>query len=218
MFTGIVTALGEIESGASTEAGARLRIRTPWTDLVLGESIAVDGVCLTVARAGGGGSFEADASSETMRRSTLGDRGPGDRVHLERALGAGDRLGGHFVTGHVDAVGTVAAVREAGGGTRVLTVRIPDDLATQVASKGSIALDGVSLTVNEVRGSEFDVMLVPHTARTTKLGAVREGARVNVETDVLAKYVERALGGGRRGGVTEELLERCGFGGSGDDR
>jgi riboflavin synthase len=217
MFTGIVTALGEVEACASSAAGARLRIRTPWTDLVLGESIAVDGVCLTVARAAGGGSFEADASSETLQKGTLGERGPGDRVHLERALGAGDRLGGHFVTGHVDAVGAVTAVRETGGGTRVLTVRIPEEPAAQVAPKGSIALDGVSLTVNEVRGAEFDVMIVPHTARTTKLGAVREGARVNVETDVIAKYVERALGGGRRSGVTAELLERCGFG-SKDDR
>jgi riboflavin synthase len=211
MFTGIVTALGELAAGASTDAGARLRLRTPWTDLAVGESVAVDGVCLTVARAGRDGSFEADASAETLGRSTLGERGPGDPVHLERALRPADRLGGHFVTGHVDAVGTLAAARVAGGGTRALTVRIPEELAVQVAAQGSIALDGVSLTVTAVRGGEFDVLIVPHTAQATKLGSLRDGARVNVETDVLAKYVQRAVGAGGRGEVTVELLERCGF-------
>jgi riboflavin synthase len=211
VFTGIVTALGTIEAGSSTAAGARLRIAAPWTDLERGESIAVDGVCLTVATTATDGRFEADASEETLARSTLARCAAGDRVHLERALRPGDRLGGHFVTGHVDAVGTIAGVREAGGGARRLTVRVPDELARQIAPKGSIALDGVSLTVNEVRGAEFDVMIVPHTAGATRLGEARAGRAVNVETDVLAKYVARLMGGGADGGVTEDLLERCGF-------
>lgn len=212
MFTGIVTALGEMESRVPGPAGAVLRIRAPWDDLEIGESVSVDGACLTVTRADRSGSFEADASAETLERTTLGERRPGDRVHLERALRASDRLGGHLVTGHVDAVGTVGAAREAGGEARALTVRVPERLIGELAPKGSVALDGVSLTVNEVRGSEFDVVVVPHTARVTKLGALRPGDRVNVETDVLAKYVRRALGLGRDGGgVTEDLLARAGF-------
>ncbi|MBN1772197.1 MAG: riboflavin synthase [Deltaproteobacteria bacterium] len=214
MFTGIVTAVGEIESRVPGPAGAVLRIRSPWTELVIGESISVDGACLTVARAEPSGSFQADASAETLARTTLGSRNPGDRVHLERAMRADDRLGGHLVTGHIDAVGTVVALREAGGGAWALTVRLPAPLLRQVASKGSIALDGVSLTVNEVRGDELDVMVVPHTARATKLAGLRAGDRLNVETDVLAKYVQRALGDGDGGGVTAELLARAGFDGS----
>ena len=211
MFTGLIAAVGTIESGAGTAAGARFVVVSPWTDLELGESIAVDGVCLTVARAGGNGRFEADASTETLARSTLGRRGPGDRVHLERALRSSDRLGGHFVTGHVDAVGTVVGASGAGGGSLGLTVRLPEELMRQVAPKGSIALDGVSLTVNEVRGEELTVRIVPHTARATKLGEARAGQAVNVETDVLAKYVARMLGGVPGDGVTVDLLERCGF-------
>lgn len=212
MFTGIVTALGEMESRVAGPTGASLRVRSPWDDLTVGESVAVDGACLTVTRAEVSGSFEADVSAETLARTTLGERRPGDRVHLERALRAGDRLGGHLVTGHVDAVGTVAAVREAGGEARALTVRVPEWLAGELAPKGSVAVDGVSLTVNGVRGSEFEVMVVPHTARGTKLGGLRAGDRVNVETDVLAKYVRRALGrGAEGGGVSEDLLARAGF-------
>ncbi|MBI5488327.1 MAG: riboflavin synthase [Deltaproteobacteria bacterium] len=211
MFTGLIAAVGTVESGMSTSAGARFGIASPWNDLQLGESIAVDGVCLTVARAGGEGRFDADASSETLARSTLGRKGPGDRVHLERALRPGDRLGGHFVTGHVDAVGTVVEAAGGGGGTLRLTLRLPEELMRQVAPKGSIALDGVSLTVNEVRGAELKVMIVPHTARATKLGEACAGLSVNVETDVLAKYVSRMLGGAQGDGVTVDLLERCGF-------
>ena len=214
MFTGIVTAVGEMESRVPGPAGAVLRIRSPWTDLALGESIAVDGACLTVARAEASGRFEADASAETLARTTLGDRTTGDHVHLERALRPDDRLGGHLVTGHVDAVGTVVAARETGGGAWGLTVRLPEPLLRQVAAKGSIALDGVSLTVNEVRGAELDVVVVPHTARATRLGRLRAGDRLNVETDLLAKYVQRALGGGADGGgVTAELLAQAGFDG-----
>ncbi|NMC72524.1 MAG: riboflavin synthase [Myxococcales bacterium] len=204
--------MGEVESRVPGPAVAALRIRSPWGDLEVGESVAVDGACLTVTRAEASGSFEADVSAETLSRTTLGERGPGDRVHLERALRAGDRLGGHLVTGHIDAVGTVAAAREAGGEARVLAVRVPERLLGELAPKGSVAVDGVSLTVNGVRESEFDVVVVPHTARATKLGALHAGDRVNVETDVLAKYVRRALGlSAEGGGVTEELLARAGF-------
>jgi riboflavin synthase len=214
MFTGLETAIGEIVERRSSPAGAVVRLRAPWADLAVGESVAADGVCLTVVRLAEDGAFEADASRETLERSTLARRRAGDRVHLERAPRPGDRLGGHFVTGHVDAVGTVAAVAETGGGSRRLAVRVPEALAGQIAEKGSIAVDGVSLTVNGVRGAEFDVVVVPHTARATKLGEARAGDEVNVETDVLAKYVARALGRPDAGGVTAELLERCGWGGS----
>jgi riboflavin synthase len=214
LFTGIVTAVGEIVSRLPGPAGAVLRIRSPWTDLAPGESVAVDGACLTVTRREASGVFEADASSETLARTTLGEHGPGDAVHLERALRADDRLGGHLVTGHIDAVGTVSAAREAGGGAWAVTVRLPEPLLRQVAPKGSIALDGVSLTVNEVRGSEVGVMVVPHTSRATKLGRLRAGDRLNVETDVLAKYVQRALGAADDGrGVTAELLAQAGYDG-----
>jgi riboflavin synthase len=132
-------------------------------------------------------------------------------VHLERALRPADRLGGHFVTGHVDAVGTIVEATGAGGGSRELAIRLPEELMGQVAPKGSIALDGVSLTVNGVRGAVLTVRIVPHTARATKLGQARAGQAVNVETDVLAKYVSRMLGGVQGDGVTVDLLERCGF-------
>jgi riboflavin synthase len=216
MFTGIVQAIGAIEQAAPAPGGAlRLRVRTPWTDLEPGESVAADGVCLTVAALPGDGRFDADASAETLARSTLRGADSGRAVHLERALRFSDRLGGHLLAGHVDAVGRIEAAREIGGGVRRLTVRVPPALAPQIAPKGSIAIDGVSLTVNEVRGDAFDVMVVPHTARATRLGAIAAGTPVNVETDVLAKYVARALGGGGEG-VTADLLARCGFGGSGE--
>jgi riboflavin synthase len=218
LFTGLVQAVGTLEAAQSTAAGARLWVHGPWNDLATGESIAVDGVCLTVAAHDGAGTFEADASSETLARSTLGRFAPGARLHLERALRAGDRLGGHFVAGHVDAVGTITDVRPAGGGTRVLTVRVPRGPERQLAAKGSVAIDGVSLTINAVRDCEFEVMIVPHTAAATRLGEAAAGAAVNVETDLLAKYVERATGADAGGGVTEALLARSGFLGGGDER
>lgn len=171
-------------------------VETELGPLTLGESIAVMGVCLTVDRILGNG-FEADMSEETLRRTTLGSLPVGSAVHLERATPAGGRLGGHIVAGHVDAVGAVEIVEPRGEGLN-LRVSLPDSLAHFVAEKGSIAIDGVSLTVNEVRGGRgapcsFDVMLVPHTQDRTRLPSLRPSDRVNIEVDLLARYVARWL-------------------------
>jgi riboflavin synthase len=193
MFTGIVQQCGVVDSVEHGGGGARLRIRCELGELELGESIAVDGVCLTVARHRPGGGFEADASQETRERTTLGERRGGDRVHLERALRVQDRLGGHVVTGHVDGVGWLVRREPLGEAQRVV-FEIPGPLAGFVAPKGSVAVQGVSLTVNEVSGRQFAVVLVPHTLRETTFGTHPSGGRVNVEADVLAKYVARLLG------------------------
>jgi riboflavin synthase len=162
-----------------------------------------------------GDGFEAHASTETLAKTTLGGLRKGSRVHLERALAMGDRLGGHIVTGHVDGVGTLVERRPVGDNLEV-TFEVPETLAPFLAPKGSITVDGVSLTVNRVRGTRFDVMLVPFTQKETKLGQIPVHGRVNLEVDVLAKYVARLLGkkgvdGEDDGGVTLDLLKRHGY-------
>ncbi len=207
MFTGLVEEIGRLvrteRRGTGPVAGARLVIEMRARPLVLGESISVDGVCLTVDRITPAG-FEADASAETLARSTLGGRASGDPVHLERATQLGGRMGGHIVAGHVDGKGVVVAWKPLGDARR-LELRIDADLAPYVAEKGSIALDGVSLTLNGVvdRGAEtiVDLVLVPHTLGSTKLGALRPGDAVNVEVDVLARYVARQLARGPASGA-----------------
>ena len=192
MFTGIVEALGEVVAVNQRDGDASVRIRAAWAhELSLGESVAVDGVCLTVSNAENGG-FTADVMPETLRRSTLGGLQPGQRVNLERAVTPATRLGGHVVQGHIDGVGTV---RSRAPGPRWDDVRIglPADLARYVAAKGSIAVDGVSLTVVGVADDEFSVGLIPMTLQSTTLGERGVGDRVNIETDVMAKYVERLL-------------------------
>lgn len=159
---------------------------------VLGESIAVDGACLTV-KSFSEGHFEADASLETLDKTNLGDRHRGDRVHLERALALGERLGGHLVTGHVDGVGTLAGRATEGDYMRA-SFEVPKRLAPFLAPKGSITVNGVSLTVNAVAGTRFDVMLVPFTLDETTFGQMMPGARVNLEVDILAKYVASLMG------------------------
>jgi riboflavin synthase len=196
MFTGLVETVGTLRrrsGGPVARAVFEARFDGP---LVLGESIAVNGVCLTVDRILEG-AFEADMSEETLARTTLGELPLGSRIHLERATPAGGRLGGHIVAGHVDAVGRVAE-RAPRGDAVHLAVHAPPDLAPFLAPKGSIAVDGVSLTVNAVRGAPrsdavFEVMLVPHTLSATFLGELRAGDRVNLEADVLARYVARWL-------------------------
>ncbi len=174
--------------------GARLviRARLDGEALAHGESITVDGACLSVTEALPDG-FALDATVETLARTTLGALPVGARVNLERALRAGDRLGGHIVTGHVDGVGTLASRREAGEAL-ALTFTLPADLAPYVAEKGSIALNGVSMTVNAAGKTTFDVMVIPITRAETNLGALAEGDRVNVEVDLVARYVARWLG------------------------
>ena len=196
VFTGLVEATGEVRALSAAADGARLAVSTPLaTELRPGDSVAVNGVCLTAARVGDG-AFSADVMGETLRRSSLGAVEVGDRVNLELPLRASDRLGGHVVQGHVDGVGTVAAVADEGAARR-LEVACDPEVLRYVVERGSIAVDGVSLTVAAVDGDRFAVSLVPETLRRTALGAKGPGRPVNLEVDVLAKYVERLVAGER---------------------
>ncbi len=193
MFTGLVAATGEVESLERTGDGARLRIRTELAgELEPGDSVAVNGVCLTAVDPDGEG-FSADVMAETLRRSSLGPLARGDEVNLELPLRAGDRLGGHIVQGHVDATGTVQAVHEDGF-ARLVRIGAAPEVLRYVVEKGSIAVDGVSLTVSAVDGDWFEVSLIPETLERTTLGSAARGRRVNLEVDVLAKYVEKLHG------------------------
>lgn len=197
MFTGIIADLGRVvaivPAGESPVGLARFTIRTGFdtASIAHGASIACSGVCLSVVETGDD-TFTVDVSAETLSRTTLGQWRPGTAVNLERALRAGDELGGHLVSGHVDGVATVVDRRQDGGSLR-LTIEAPAPLAGFVASKGSVALDGVSLTVNEVDGTRFGVNLIPITQQLTTLGQVQPGERVNLEIDLLARYVARLL-------------------------
>ena len=195
MFTGIVEGLGKVESlRASTGGTRRLTVKThlPVGKLPLGASIAVNGACLTMVarRPGRPSTFEADIGPETLACTTLGSLGPGARVHLEQALRLGDALGGHMMSGHVDGTGRVESARRQGS-TLSLRVQAPADIAPYLFKKGSIAVDGVSLTVNQVEDNSFEVLLIPHTLEVTLLGELRPGSRVNLEADMIAKQVAR---------------------------
>lgn len=202
MFTGIVEGLGRVVGLelAADGSGARLEVEAPWLvgGLGLGDSVAVDGCCLTVTELRGDG-FEADVMAESLRRTALGRLHPGDAVNLERPLALGERLGGHLVQGHVDGLGRVLARRALGEGpsgeqSDELRIGFLDpDLGRYVVSKGSIAVNGVSLTVAAVDPGWFSVALIPHTLAVTNLGGLRPGDEVQLEVDVLAKYVERLL-------------------------
>jgi riboflavin synthase len=204
MFTGLVAATGVLASRAERGPGARLAVRAHLPDepLALGESIAIDGACLSVAAILPDG-FEVDATAETLARTTLGQLALGAAVNLERAVRAGDRLGGHLVTGHVDAVGTVQARRPVGEALH-MSFGLPEELSSLVAEKGSIAINGVSMTVNGVSvgagGPSFDVAVIPLTQQATNLGALALGARVNLEVDLIARYVARIVTGARGSG------------------
>ena len=190
MFTGIVTATGTLES--IIDKGDRiLRFAPGWdcSTLDIGASVAHSGICLTVLSRDRGG-YEVAASGETMRVTTLGEWKVGDTVNLERALRVGDELGGHIVSGHVDGMATVLSIT-AVGDSHELGFRAPADLARFVAAKGSVTLDGVSLTVNDVKGSDFSINVIEHTWTVTTLGTLAEGQKVNMEIDMLARYVAR---------------------------
>jgi riboflavin synthase len=192
MFTGLIADLGSVESIESDADGATLEISTALAgELSEGDSVAVNGVCLT-ATAIDGGVFRAQAMQETLRRSSLQQLRPGSRVNLELALRADGRLGGHIVQGHVDGTGAIAGLREEGF-ARVLEIDVDDELARYLVEKGSVALDGVSLTVSELRDGGFSVSLIPETLLRTNLGEAKVGDRVNIEADILAKHVERLL-------------------------
>jgi riboflavin synthase len=201
MFTGIITDIGRLRRvvpGVDT----RLEIETGFDpdSIAIGASIACSGACLTViekGREGGQAWFAVQASPETFARTTLGRWTSGHRINLERALKAGDELGGHIVSGHVDGVGEIVSVKpigDANTGSTEFTVRVPADLVPFVAAKGSVTLDGVSLTVNRVEGDRLSVNLIPHSLQETTFGAARAGDPVNIEIDMLARYVARALG------------------------
>ena len=193
MFTGLVADLGTVAAVEQTGAGVRLAIGSPLArELSVGDSVAVNGVCLTATTVDDA-TFAADVMGETLRRSSLGAVREGGPVNLELPLRAADRLGGHFVQGHVDGVGTVTDVREDGF-SRLVTVEADPDLLRYVVEKGSIAVDGVSLTVAAVDESAFSVALIPETLERTNLGEAAPGAIVNLEVDVLAKYVEKLAG------------------------
>ena len=192
MFTGLVEQVGIVKSLTRRADGLVLRIACALHPYELGESIAVNGTCLTV-KSFDDGHFDADASLETLDKTNLGDLAEGDRVHLERALALGDRLGGHLVTGHVDGVGKMID-RVSDGDYVRMTFEVPERLAPFLAPKGSIAVNGVSLTVNAVEGRRCDVMLVPYTLNHTTFGEMPPGCRVNLEVDILAKYVASLMG------------------------
>jgi riboflavin synthase len=215
MFTGLIEARGRIEHVSRTGGSGRLRIAAPFAgELTRGESVAVNGVCLTVVRALAG-AFEAEAVDRTLSTTTLGRATAGDEVNLERALRMGDRVGGHMVTGHVDGVGVVERVERTSNGSDV-TVKPPTELLRHIAPRGSVALDGVSLTVAAVSEGRFTVSLIPETLSVTTAGRLRAGGVVNVETDVLAKYGESAAQAAaderlKGSAITMEKLRELGF-------
>jgi riboflavin synthase len=195
MFTGLVGATGVLAARTPRGPGAQLVVQAQLEggDLSHGESITVDGACLSVTDIlPGGAVFSVDATVETLSRTTLGELALGARVNLERSLRAGDRLGGHLVTGHVDGVGSLLTRREAGEAL-ALSFSLPSALASYVAEKGSIAINGVSMTVNSVNDASFEVMVIPITRTATNLGALDPGSRVNLEVDLVARYVARWL-------------------------
>ena len=216
MFTGIIQSVGSIASIESKGTDSRVRIHTgklSLDDVALGDSIAVNGVCLTAVELPGDG-FCADVSGETLSRTTFADIRQGSRVNLEKALTPTTHLGGHLVSGHVDGIGEVIERSDAGRSVK-FRIQAPSELARYIATKGSICVDGISLTVNAVDGSIFDLNIVPHTLAETTMDEFQTGSRVNLEVDVIARYLERLLLGGKAAqsgqGITEALLAEHGF-------
>ena len=218
MFTGLVEAIGKIEKLSPRGPGVQLEMSAPASlvaELSLGESVSVDGACLTVVQ-WGGDRFIVDASAETMKRTTLGERRQGDCCHLERALRLGGRLGGHWVTGHIDGEGLITGKSPIGEALE-LHFSVPEQLRRYLVEKGSIAIDGVSLTINTLTKEGFSVVLIPHTQSVLHLPDKGLGSRVNLEVDILGKYVERLLGisPNERAETTRplnlEILARAGF-------
>jgi riboflavin synthase len=211
MFTGIIEAVGNISALEPRGGDLRLRVQAGGLDLAaaaIGDSIAVNGCCLTAVELAADG-FAADVSRESLALTTLGNLERGSRVNLERALTLAKPLGGHLVTGHVDGIGQVESRADDGRSVR-FRIRVPAELSRYLARKGSICVDGVSLTVNEVDGAVFGVNIVPHTLEATVFGSYRAGSRVNLEVDIVARYLERLVG--EPGGLSTARLEEYGFG------
>jgi len=214
VFSGIVEVLGDVRSMASGDSGARISIEAGALveGVKLGDSIAINGACMTVV-AFGNSMFEADISPESLRMTNLGDLKAGDKVNLEKALALGDRLGGHMVTGHIDGMGKIRD-RKADGDSIWLTVEAPPDVMRYVVFKGSIAVDGISLTVATCDEYSFSIAIIPHTSEHTTLTAKRDGAVVNLEADLIGKYVEKLLlphAQARAGGVSMDKLKEHGY-------
>ncbi|WP_022958682.1 riboflavin synthase [Spongiibacter tropicus] len=216
MFTGIIEAVGEVAALQMRSGDLRLYIRSgdlPLAEVKLGDSIASNGVCLTVVDLPGDG-FWADVSRETLAQSSFAEAKTGMAVNLERAMLASSRFDGHIVSGHVDGVGTIVAMQRDARSLR-LSIDAPENLARYIAQKGSICVDGVSLTVNRVDGASFELNIVPHTAAETTIASYRVGSRVNLEVDVVARYLERLLDArsldSRSGGITMATLAENGF-------
>ncbi len=207
MFTGIIEETGTVEKFEKSREPLLITIKAARTadGLKAGDSVSVDGVCLTVVRAGGG-AFSAEAVEETLKRTTLNLRRPGDSVNLEGALTAGSRISGHFVTGHIDGTGEIVSVTERRGQVTI-EIKAGKDLMKGIVPKGSIAVDGISLTVGEVKESSFSVYIIPHTAGMTTLASKKAKDKVNLETDILGKYAGKR----ESAGITMEFLREKGF-------
>ena len=211
MFTGIIKAKGTITAAKSKGGDVRMTVRSeglPWSEFEPGESISVNGVCLTAVDLHDDG-FDTDISVETLDVTGLGDLDVGSHVNLEPAISLGERLGGHLVSGHVDCTGKVVS-REQDARSIRLAIEIPEDYARYVAKKGSVCIDGVSLTINEVSGNRFEVNIIPHTAEVTIMGDYAVGTVVNIEVDLLARYIERLLGADK-GELSIDFLKAHGY-------
>ena len=224
MFTGIIEGVGEVRNIVRAGPGATCTVRVPLSisGCRPGDSLSIDGVCLTIT-AVKGNLFTVDISAETLARSTLGSLKQGSLINLERALSLSDRLGGHLVSGHVDGTGSIDTIDKLQGAW-VIRITIDQDLSRYLIEKGSVAVDGISLTINRCFGRSFDVTIVPHTARATTISKKRRGDRVNVEVDMISKYVEKFLSHDNTAipkesapRIDRELLLRYGFGGKNGD-
>jgi riboflavin synthase len=210
MFTGLVEEVGTIRAIAQG-AGAKIRISAPKLSngAQLGDSISINGVCLTITSISGD-ELSFDAVEETLSKSSLGGLGTGSPVNLERAVSADRLFGGHFVLGHVDGTGTIVRFDKRPGAT-ILAIRAPEEVTRYIVAKGSISIDGISLTVASITGDVFEVALIPHTIENTNLVSKRQGDVVNLEADIIGKYVEKFVSARTEAGVTEQLLADAGF-------
>jgi len=212
MFTGIIEEVGVVESLEVRATGARLRVRCTSVlgDITEGASLSVNGVCLT-AVAPREGLFTADVAPETLERSSLGDLRPKSLVNLERPLAPSGRLDGHIVQGHVDATGELLSLKPVGEGNWWLEVRVPREVDRYLVSKGSVALDGISLTIASIESHVLRAAVIPHTYKSTNLRSRKRGERMNIECDIVAKYIEKQLQGRRESGLTMDKLQELGF-------